>query len=90
MPHPPFPENSKVDGASPPDHRFLTALSFPNASVGNPALGLNPGSPINTFGDDNLKHNAVKTLTATYETASNDITARRALNSYLQTWRRLL
>jgi hypothetical protein len=31
------------------------SLSFPHALGGNPGIGLTPGSPTNTFGDDNLK-----------------------------------
>ena len=49
----------------------IGSMSFPHALSGNPGLGLYSGSPIKTFGDDNLKHDATKGLTDTYETASS-------------------
>jgi hypothetical protein len=48
-------------------------MSFPHALSGNPGSGLYSGSPIETIGDDNLKRNAAKALTATYETASHEL-----------------
>jgi hypothetical protein len=50
---------------------FSAGADQPLAESGNPGPSLYSGSPIETFGDDNLKPIAAKALTEAYETASN-------------------